>query len=80
MFYEDDLPLVGQLKFERQAWFARCDDQQMEPNFKQLREVLLTEQGLRQMLPSLHTALVLYLVLSATRVRLNAHLACLRDC
>ena len=75
-FYVGDLPEFRQLKFERHAWFARCQQMGMEI-YKRLGIVMAEETVLQAMFPGLHTALVLYM-LSATTCEAERSFSMLR--
>ena len=76
-FYVGDLPEFRQLKFERHAWFARCQQMGMEI-YKRLGIVMAEETVLQAMFPGLHTALVLYMVLPATTCEAESSFSMLR--
>ncbi|KAI6648353.1 Zinc finger MYM-type 1-like protein [Oopsacas minuta] len=65
-FYNGDVLELPQLRWERQAWFNRCDIEGLEISWQTLKKKLKVEPGMKVMLPGLHTALVLYLVLPVT--------------
>ena len=77
-FYVGDLPEFRQLKFERHAWFARCQQMGMEISYKRLGIVMAEETVLQAMFPGLHTDLVLYMVLPATTCEAERSFSMLR--
>ncbi|KAI6655638.1 Zinc finger MYM-type protein 1-like [Oopsacas minuta] len=77
-FYDGDLPSMEQFKWERQAWYGRCDEQVIEKTWEGLRKVLSSEHGMRGMLKGMHTTLVLYLVLPATTCEAERSFSMLR--
>ena len=77
-FYEGDLPEFGQLKWERQAWFHRCNEEGLETSYQCIQEKFHTEPAMKVMFPGLHTALVLFIVLPATTCQAERSFSMLR--
>lgn len=78
IFYVGDLPNFEQPRFERQAWFTRCVNEGRETTYRELRDVFVAEPSTKVMLPGIHTALVLYMVLPSTSCEAERSFSMLR--